>query len=167
MKKKFFSVTFWLIVFFSIVAVEGYSAFAQESDLIGKWSTGSVGTIQYQNQVTGATKPGRGSVFWYKFLPNGNYEFVGYMEISMYNCTTTLFNEVNGKYSVDGSTISLDPTRDYWKNTNSCSASSTKEQLKTPTRKSVDFRTGTDDHGEPQLCLTDGTSETCYRREVQ
>jgi hypothetical protein len=93
MKKKLFSVTFWLIVFFSIVALEGYSALAQDaSDIVGKWSNGSVGLLQYKNQVTGATKSNRGSVFWYKFLPNGTYEFVGYMEMTVYNCTSGYYN---------------------------------------------------------------------------
>jgi hypothetical protein len=117
--------------------------------------------------VTGSTKPGRGSMFWYKFLPNGNYEFVGYMEVTMYNCTTTLFNEITGKYSVDGSTISLSPSRDFWKNTNSCAASGNKETTKTPTKKSLEFGTKTDEYGNELLCLTDGGAETCYRREKE
>ena len=168
MKKKLLSVTFWLIVFFSIVAVEGYSALAQgPGDIVGKWSNGSVGLLQYQNQVTGATKPGRSSVFWYKFLPNGNYEFVGYMEITVYNCTSGYFNEIKGKYSVEGSTIALNPTRDYWKSTNSCAASATKEVLKDPTSKSVEFKVGTDQYGKQQLCLIDDKGESCYRRDEQ
>jgi len=166
-KKKFSYISFWLLIFFSLIVVEAYSAFAQEAEIVGSWKTGSVGSIQYRNQITGATKSGRGSLFWYKFLPNGNYEFVGYMEVSMYNCTTTLFNQINGKYSVDGSTISLNPSRDYWKNTNSCSSSSIKEQTKTPTRKTLEFRAKTDERGKNLLCLTDGGSETCYQQEEQ
>ena len=165
MRKKVSSVTLWLLIFFSIVVVEAYSTFAQDADITGSWKTGSVGSIQYQNQVTGATKPGRGSVFWYKFFPNGNYEYVGYMEVSMYNCTTTLFNQINGKYSVDGSTISLHPARDYWKNTNSCAASGNKEQTKAPTKKTLEFQPKTDEYGNEMLCLADGGAETCYRRE--
>lgn len=42
MKKKFFSVTFWLIVFFSIVAVEGYLAFARDADIIRIRANGGV-----------------------------------------------------------------------------------------------------------------------------
>ena len=165
MKKKLSSVSFWLIVFFSIVAVEAYSAFAQ-SEVVGSWKNASIGAISYQNRVTGSTKPGRGSIFAYKFLPNGNYEFVGYMEVTMYNCTTTLFNNITGKYRVSGSTIELAPSRDFWKNTNSCAASGNKQQLKTPTRKSLEFVTRTDNYGKQLLCLADGSSqETCYKRE--
>jgi hypothetical protein len=167
MKKKLSSVSFWMLLFFALIAVEGYSAFGQSSDIAGYWKTGSVGSIQYQNRVTGATKPGRGSLFTYKFLPNGNYEFVGYMEITMYNCTTTLFNQITGKYSVNGSTIDLSPSRDFWKNTNSCAASGNKQQLKTPTAKSLEFQTRADEYGSQLLCLMENGEETCYRREKE
>ena len=157
MKKILFTVAFCFAI--------SSAAFAQ--DITGTWKNGSVGTIQYQNRVTGSTKPGRGSMFWYKFLPNGNYEFVGYMEVTMYNCTTTLFNEIQGRYTVDGSTISLNPTRDFWKNTNSCAASGNKETTKTPTKKSLQFELRQDEYGSELICLNDGTGATCYRREKQ
>ncbi len=92
MLRKFSSMTIWLAIFAVMIAVQAYSTFGQ--DLAGTWKTGSVGSIQYQNQVTGATKSGRGHIFTYKFLANGTYEFVGYMETSMYNCTNTLFNNI-------------------------------------------------------------------------
>ncbi len=133
--KKISSTSFWLFIFIALIAVQTYSAFGQASEVTGYWKNGSVGSIQYQNRVTGATKSGRGSLFTYKFLPNGNYEFIGYMEVTMYNCTTTLFNQITGKYSVNGSTINLNPSRDFWKNTNSCAASGNKQQTKTPTSK--------------------------------
>jgi hypothetical protein len=153
---------------FAIFAAVAISTYGQSTDLIGSWKDGNVGSIQYKNQVTGAIKSGRGSVFWYKFLPNGNYEFVGYMEVSMYNCTTTLFNEIRGKYSVDGSTISLDPARDFWKNTNSCAASGNKEMTKTPTKKSLEFVVKNDEYGNEVLCLTDAAgAQTCFRKEKE
>jgi hypothetical protein len=165
MKKKLSSVSFWLLIFFAIIVVEAYQSFAQNSEVVGSWKTGSVGSIQYQNQVTGATRNGRGSLFWYKFLPNGNYEFVGYMEINMYNCSTTIFNQINGKYTVDGSTISLNPSKDYWKNTNSCAASGNKETTKVPTKKTLEFQTKSDDYGNALLCITESEGETCFQRE--
>jgi hypothetical protein len=80
----------------------------------GTWTNGTIGAVQYQNRVTGATKPGRGSIFTYKFHANGTYEFIGYMEVSMYSCTTTLFsegNQITRRYKVSEGTIALDPTR--------------------------------------------------------
>ena len=32
----------------------------------------------------------------YRFLPGGRFEYNGYLETTMYNCTTTLFNPVTG-----------------------------------------------------------------------
>jgi len=168
MKKILTSITFWLIIFAAIITIEGVSAFAQEANVVGKWQTGSVSLLlQYQNQVTGATRPGRSSLFSYKFLPNGNYEFIGLMEMNVYNCTSTYFNQITGKYTVDGSTINLNPSRDFWRSTNSCSASATKEVTKAPTKKSVDFRLSKDDSGRPQLCINEGSGETCFRRDEE
>jgi hypothetical protein len=120
MLKKISATAFWMAEFIAIVAIQVTSALSQSASEAGEWSTGSVGMIQYQNKVTGATKPGRGSVFTYRFLEIGSFEFVGYMESTMYNCTTTLFNQINGKYRVEGSTIFLSPAKDLWKNGNTC-----------------------------------------------
>ena len=152
-------------IFAIIIAVQAYSTFGQTADIVGSWKDGSVGSIQYQNQVTGATRNGRSHLFTYKFLPNGHYQFVGYMEINMYSCTTTLFNEITGKYSVDGSTIYLNPTKDFWKQTNSCAASGNKESTKTPTKKTLQFERKEDEYGRQLLCVQDGDANTCYREE--
>lgn len=141
------------------------SSFGQSPDIVGEWKNGSVGMIEYQNRVTGATKPGRGSIFTYKFLANGSYEFVGYMESTMYNCTTTLFNQITGKYRVDGNTILLTPSRDFWRNGNSCAPNSNRQQTKAPTRKTVEFELRTDEYGAELLCINDGGAESCYRKE--
>lgn len=133
--------------------------------MAGTWTNGTVGAVQYQNRVTGATKPGRGSIFTYKFHANGTYEFTGYMEVTMYSCTTTLFNQITGRYKVSDGTVALDPSRDFWKNTNSCAASGNKQQTKTPTKKSYEFRVTEDEYGSELLCLADADGETCYKRE--
>ncbi|HBE83577.1 MAG TPA: hypothetical protein PLN05_04905 [Pyrinomonadaceae bacterium] len=163
--KRNLSLVFWLAMFVGIVGIEVISAFGQNAALVGTWTNGSVGSIQYKDRVTGSTSPGRGSHFSYKFFANGSYEFVGYMESTMYSCRSTLFNQITGKYRVDGSTIDLDPARDFWKSTNSCAASGNKQTAKTPVRKTVEFRQTMDDYGATLLCLNDGTGETCYRRE--
>lgn len=146
------------------VLVFASASFSQTSQLIGNWENGNVGLIQYQNQVTGAVRNGRSSYFGYKFLANGNYEFMGLMEFNMYNCTTSYFNQVTGKYTVAGNEISLNPSRDFWKSTNSCAASGNKEITKTPTPKTVEFQRKTDDYGNQLLCLTSSEGETCYKR---
>ena len=162
--RKFFALSFWLVVF---VAINAFQGFGQASEIVGKWDNGNVGLIQYQNQVTGAVRNGRSSYFAYKFLANGNYEFIGLMEFNMYNCTTSYFNQVTGKYTVDGNSISLNPNRDFWKSTNSCAASGNKEVNKTPTPKTVEFQRKTDDYGNQLLCLTSTDGETCYKKSKE
>ena len=163
--KKISSTALWLAIFGVLVAVQAYSVFGQSADITGKWKDGSVGSIQYQNQVTGATRSGRSHIFTYNFLPNGNYEFIGYMEMNMYNCTNTLFNQITGKYTVDGSTIYLNPARDFWKSTNSCAASGNKETTKAPVKKTLEFERKEDEFGRPLLCLQDGEATTCFGRD--
>ena len=145
------------------LAIFAGAAFAQ--DITGSWKDGSVGSIGYQNQTTGVVRSGRSHVFTYKFLPNGNYEFVGYMELNNYGCSSTLFNQITGKYSVDGSTIYLNPSRDFWRSGNSCAASGNKETTKTPVKKSIEFERKEDDYGRALLCIQDGEANTCYARE--
>ena len=154
-----------LAIFAVTITVFAYSAFGQTSDITGSWKDGSVGSIGYQNQVTGVTRSGRSHVFTYKFLANGNYEFVGYMELNNYGCSSTLFNQITGKYSVDGSTIYLSPARDFWRSSNSCAASGNKETTKAPTKKTLEFELRQDDYGQDMLCIQDGEASTCYGRE--
>ena len=169
MFRRVSSAAIWIAIFMVLVAVQAYSAFGQsKSDVLGYWKTGSVGSIGYQNQLTGAVKNGRGSLFTYKFLPNGTYEFIGYMEMNMYNCNNTLFNQISGRYSVAGNNIFLSPSRDLWKSTNSCAASGNKQQLKTPAKKVLEFQTKTNEYGQELLCISEGGGEeSCYRKEKQ
>ncbi len=165
--RKISSIAIGLAIFGVLIAVQAYSAFGQSSDITGSWKDGSVGSIGYQNQVTGVTRSGRSHIFTYKFLPNGSYEFIGYMEMNMYNCNNTLFNQITGKYSVDGSTLYLNPAKDFWKSTNSCAASGNKETTKAPTRKSLEFERKKDEYGRQLLCLQDGEATTCFAREKE
>ena len=167
MARKVSSTALWLAIFMVLVAVQAFSAFGQSnSEVLGYWKSGSVGSIGYQNQVTGQVKSGRGSIFSYKFLPNGTYEFIGYMEMNMYNCNNTLFNQISGRFSVAGNNIFLTPSRDLWKSTNSCAASGNKQQLKTPTKKVLEFQTKTNEYDQELLCISEGGGEeSCYRKE--
>jgi hypothetical protein len=89
------------------------------------------------------------------------------MESTMFGCTTSLFNEINGRYMVDGTTIFLNPARDLWRNMYSCFPNSNRSQTKTPTEKSLEFGFKTDEYGKDFICLSDAGVETCYRREKE
>jgi hypothetical protein len=149
-----------------IIGSHGTTTSAQRS-VAGYWKTGGLGIINEVNTTTGQTKNNRGKMFSYKFAADGTYTFVGYMESTMFGCTTSLFNEINGRYLVDGTTIFLNPSRDFWKNTYSCFPNSNKSQEKTPTKKSLEFSFKTDEYGKDFICLNDAGVETCYRSETE
>lgn len=155
-----------LVLMLGIIASQGVVANAQQS-VVGYWKTGGVGTINEVNTVTGQTKNRRGQMFSYTFAADGTYTFVGYMESTMFGCTTGLFNEINGRYMVDAGTIFLNPSRDFWKNVYSCFPNSNRSQTKEPTKKSLEFRFKKDEYGKDFICLNDAGVETCYRRETE
>ncbi len=148
------------------IVSQGVTASAQRS-VVGNWKTGGVGTINEVNTVTGQTKNRRGNTFSYKFAADGTYTFVGYMESTMFGCTTGLYNEISGRYLVDGTTIFLNPSRDLWKNMYSCFPNRNSSVLKAPTKKSVEFGFKTDEYGKNFICLNDAGVETCYRWEKE
>lgn len=152
-----------LLVFFAMSA----TAFAQSdaSAIVGSWSDSSVGLTNYENQTTGAWKNGRGSSFSYKFNRNGTFEYVGYMEVTTYNCTTTLYNHQTGKYSIDGSTVTFKPAKDHWKSTNSCAASGNKTQDKTPVEETAEWQVGENEQGRLVLVLDKGRGAMRFRRD--
>jgi len=154
------------VLVFGIIVSQGVVASAQRS-VVGNWKTGGLGTINEVNTVTGQTKNRRGNTFSYTFNADGTYTFVGYMESTMFGCTTSLFNEINGRYMVDGTTIFLNPSRDLWRNMYSCFPNSNRSETKTPAKKSLEFSFKTDQYGKDFICLSDAGVETCYRREKE
>lgn len=151
----------FLTLFFIAATTVGQS----KSEIVGSWSDSNVGAINYQNQTTGALKNGRGSSFTYKFKADGTFEHIGYMEVTTYNCTTTLFNHKTGKYTVDGANVTLKPNRDHWKNTNSCAASGNSEKDKTPVEETYEWRVGTDNADRWALALNSGKGWMIFRQE--
>ena len=158
--------TLSLVLVLGVILAQVVTASAQRS-VLGYWKTGRVGTINEVNTTTGQTQNRRGQMFSYRFAADGSYTFHGYMESTMFGCTTSLFNEINGRYLVDGTTIFLNPSRDFWKNTYSCFPNSNRSQTKTPTKKSVEFGFKRDQYGKDFICLNDAGVETCYRREKE
>lgn len=132
--------------------------------LVGTWGTGGMSMMADRNTVTGATTPSNGSTFKYVFTPDGRFEFVGLLQSTMYGCTTTLFNEKKGRYETDGQTLTLIPSRNFWRQQNGCAPNSTKEREYTLERETFRLRTKTDEYGKQFVCLANDKGETCYRR---
>lgn len=135
------------------------------SGLLGAWRSTQLGMINYQNTITGAQKPGRGTTMQYSFQPNGRYEYNGYMEMTVYNCTTTYFNPVKGRYRVEGSRVVLTPETNRWQSRNNCAASMNKDLPGKLDPEVYAYRVATE-QGQPRLCLTSQSgNEVCYRRD--
>ena len=95
--------------------------------LTGRWTAGRISTIQYRNATTGAPLPTSGNHFAYEFRGDGTYSFTGLMQSTMYNCTTSVFSQESGTYTVERDRVDLHPVKNPYKMTNTCAPSSNKE----------------------------------------
>ena len=135
------------------------------ASLVGAWRSSEIGMIGYQNSVTGATRPGRGTTMQYRFLPGGRYEYNGYLETTVYNCTTTLFNPAAGTHRVEGDRLTLTPKTSKWQQRNNCASSMNKELPGKLDPETYTFRFSNEAGGR-RLCLTGAKGgEVCYRAE--
>jgi hypothetical protein len=94
---------------------------------LGRWTDGHISSIQYKNAYTGVHAPTNGRSFAYEFKPDGTYSFTGLMQSVMYNCTTAMFSNETGTYTVDGDSVSLHPANNPYRMTNNCAPSSNRE----------------------------------------
>jgi hypothetical protein len=135
------------------------------ASLVGAWRSSEIGMIGYQNSVTGATRTGRGTTMQYRFLPGGRYEYNGYLETTVYNCTTTLFNPAAGTHRVEGDRLTLTPKTSKWQQRNNCASSMNKELPGKLDPETYTFRFSNEAGGR-RLCLTGAKGgEVCYRAE--
>jgi hypothetical protein len=133
--------------------------------IVGTYTNGTTSMLGEKNQVTGVVTSRNGSTYKYVFHANGSFEFIGYMESTMYGCTTSLFNDKRGNYRISGSQITLTPSKNYWKNMYSCAPNSNKEKNHTLEQETYSFRTKQDEYGKTLICLANEKGESCYRRE--
>ncbi len=97
------------------------------SPVLGRWTDGHISSIQYRDSVTGVGAPTNGRSFAYEFKPDGTYSFTGLMQSVMYNCTTAMFSNETGTYTMDGDAVSLRPEKNPYRMTNNCAPSSNRE----------------------------------------
>ncbi len=133
--------------------------------IVGTWTNGNFSLISEKNLSNGAIASRGGSTFKYVFNSNGTFEFIGLANSTMYGCTTSLFNDKRGKYEVNGSTITLVPTKNFWRKQNRCAPNSNSEQNYKLDRETFELRTKTDEYGRSLICLADAKGESCYRKE--
>jgi hypothetical protein len=94
---------------------------------LGRWTDGQISSIQYQNATTGVSAPTNGRSFAYEFKADGTYSFTGLMQSVMYNCTTAMFSNESGTYTVNGDSIALNPEKNPYRMTNNCAPSSNRD----------------------------------------
>lgn len=148
------------------------SSFAQTSrvpaELVGKWFSGSASILSEQNMTTGSVSSRYGSSIGYTIESDGTFRYAGLIKSTMYNCTTTLWNDRRGKFSVSGDVITFTPTKDYWFNSNTCSSSAPKEENKALKAKSYNYLVG-EKEGTSYLCMREVEKDkpedvVCYPR---
>jgi len=150
-----------ILILTTAATVSGYA----QTDIVGTWQTGGMSMTGERNTVTGSTTPSNGNTQKYVFGADGRFSFVGYLQSTQYGCATALFNDKQGKYSIEGSTLTLIPSKNFWRQTYSCSPASNKERNYTLERETYDVSTKTDDYGKAFICLANEKGETCYRKE--
>jgi len=147
------------VIFFAAALAAAYNANAA-GDILGRWSTSRISSIQYQNRVTGIPAPTNGSSFAYEFKPDGTYSFTGLMQSVMYNCTTATFSNETGTYDIHGDVVSLRPEKNPYRMTNSCAPSSNREAPGKLINRSYRFRFTTDSAGRNiELISADGSAQ--------
>ncbi|MBA3442967.1 MAG: hypothetical protein H0T92_24240 [Pyrinomonadaceae bacterium] len=134
-------------------------------EFVGTWTNGGMSMLLERNTVTGSTTPRNGSTFKYVFTHDKRFESIGMIQSTMYGCTTTLFNDKRGRVEINGSQLMLVPSKNFWRQQNSCAPNSTKERDYTLERETFEWRTKTDEYGEKYICLTNAKGERCYRLE--
>lgn len=134
-------------------------------NLVGTWDNGSVSTVSRQNSVTGIISPSGGSRFEYRFTADGRFSYTGIIQTVNYSCTDTLFNERNGKYTLNGSTLTLTLEKNFWKKTNSCAASGNSERNYTLGKDVYTVSLKTNEYDQKLICLDNGKGEACYRQK--
>lgn len=134
-----------------------------KNSIVGAWDNGSVSTVNRQNTVTGVVSPSGGSRFEYQFAANGKFYFTGLMTTTNYSCTDTLFNEKAGSYTLNGSTLTLNPTKNFWRKTSTCGAGSERNYTLTKETFQISFKTN--EYNQELICLNNGKGEACYRRK--
>lgn len=155
----------FLFLFAFLFVGQSFAQSRVPAELVGEWNNGRISMMSDVNTVTGSRTPSNGSTFKYKFSADGRFEFVGLLQSTMYGCTTSLFNEKVGKVEVEGNQITFIPSKNFWRNTYSCSPQSNKERDYVLDRETYEWRTKTDEYGKDFICLVNAKGESCFRKE--
>ena len=142
---------------------------AGDGSIVGAWTNGYVSTLVSYTPVYGppSKTPGRSSSFKYVFHPNGTFEFTGLMQMTQYSCTTSYFQDKRGKYTINGSQITLNLTKNFWRQQDNCAASNNREINHKLDAETYTLSVRRNDRGKDEVCLDSGEGDACYEREAK
>jgi hypothetical protein len=134
--------------------------------VVGSWYDGYASMLSGYTPVRGPKSytPGRSSAYQYVFHPNGTFEHTSLVQSTIYNCTTAWYNEKSGRYTISGDQITFSPTKNLWRQHNSCAPSSNKEINHKLDAETFTFSVRRDEYGADQFCFKVGDGEACYKR---
>jgi hypothetical protein len=135
--------------------------------IVGEWSNGYSSILSGYTPVYGPKTftPGKSHVFKYVFHPDGRFEFTGLMQTTMYSCTTSIFQDKRGTYTIDGNRITLTKSKNFFRKTDSCSPSGNMERDYTLDPETYTLSVRRNDSGKDEVCLDSGNGEACYQRQ--
>lgn len=138
--------------------------------VVGSWGDGYDSIwfrLKPENNPGAPSTGGRSHMYAYRFHPDGAFEYVSLVQMTSYNCTTTYFNDKRGRYTIDGDRMTLKPSKNFWRQQNSCSAAGNREINHKLDPETFAFRVKRNDRGREALCFDGGESgEACYERKV-
>jgi hypothetical protein len=139
------------------------------TELTGRWSTGSVGNINYYNPSTGQWAAPSGTGAAYVFDAEGYYEESGILQSSVYSCTTTIYFYKVGTVALetgaDGlTTMHLYPGYSRTKSEDNCNAKFNYERDGKLDEEVISIAIGDDEYGIETLETTSQYGTAKYRR---
>lgn len=134
------------------------------SELIGKWQTGSVSSVNFVNPRTGAYAPPSGTQVMYTIFPDGRYEYAALTQQSMYNCTTKLFTYKTGTIKINNTSLTFIPKQGKFTSEDNCNSKYNYEKQIPLERETFNWKITRDEYGE-KICLQNGSINGCaYKR---
>ena len=80
---------------------------APGGSLVGEWYSGNPSAIQYVDPNTGVGAPTSGTGTFLVINADGTYREGGILRVTTYSCTSEVFVDAYGRYSVSGNTLTL------------------------------------------------------------
>jgi hypothetical protein len=135
--------------------------------IVGEWSDGYSSILSGYTPVYGPKTytPGKSHVFKYVFHPDGTFEFTGLLQTTMFSCTSSIFQDKRGTYAISGNRITLKKTKNFFRRTDSCSASNNMERDYNLDPETYTLSVRRNDSGKDEVCLDSGNGDACYQRQ--